>query len=333
MKKLIECPVCDGQAVLTFEKAKRIFRKEEYELYESFYKCNKCGEEFTTTDIDEVSISQVYNQYREKYGIPSPEQLTMLKDEYGLTSASFSKLLGFGINQYAAYEKGELPNQSNGTLLNLCLDPGEVLKLIERKKEVKLPEKIKKNLISLIEEESKDCFNFEQHYFNRKIIPNRFNGFTIPSFEKFANMVVYFIENAPFKTRLNKLLFYADFAAYKYSGSSISGMEYAAIPKGPVPDQYEIIFGILAQKEIIASELVSYKDEENERFVPVKKFDTSIFKKEELTILDTVFKHFRFKKTKDIIYNISHEEEAWKENINNKSIISYLDYAPVLKEI
>ena len=84
MKKIIECPICDGTADLHSEKKKRIFRKEEFEITEYFYLCNKCNEEFTTTDSDEVTISQVYNQYREKYRIPSPEQLALTKEKYGL---------------------------------------------------------------------------------------------------------------------------------------------------------------------------------------------------------------------------------------------------------
>ncbi len=333
MKKLIECAICDGTASLTFEKRERSFRKQEFTVFESFYKCSSCGEEFTTTESDEVSINQFYNQYREKYRIPTPEQLTMLKEEYGLNSKSFSTLLGFGVNQFSHYEKGELPNESNGNLLSLCIDPSEVIKILERRKEVFSENRYKKvfqKLTQLIHKNKR--FDLKNKYFVQNEFPNKFNGYTIPSFDKFANMVIFFLSNAYFKTRLCKLLFYADFAYYKYYGKSISGMEYAAIKLGPVPEQFEIKFGLLAANNIITTELDITNDKENEKFVSQSEFKKDLFSVNELETLKLVVSHFQYKKTKKIIL-ISHKEEGWKKNFQNKSLISYLDYAPLLKEI
>src|SRR5207302_260927 len=41
------------------------------------------------------------------------------------------------------------------------------------------------------------------------------------------------------KTKLNKLLFYADFLAYQKTGQSITGEEYVKQPFGPVPARAE----------------------------------------------------------------------------------------------
>ena len=335
MKKKIECQICDGKALLHFEKRIRTFRKQEYTVYEAFYKCDSCKEDFTTIESDEVTINHIYNQYREKYKIPSPEQLTILKKKYGLNSKSFSAVLGFGVNQYSNYEKGELPNESNGNLLGLCIDPIEVMKLLDRRKEL-FPEKkyksISQNLKELIHDNSKNWYDLKNMFFLPNEFPNKFNGYSIPSFQKFSNMVLYFIDNSPYKTRLNKLLFYSDFAYFKYFGRSISGVKYAAIPNGPVPDEYELKFSLMAQENFLSTELNVINHEEVDKFVFLKEIDHSVFSKNEKSVMNEISNHFRYKKTQRII-DISHEEEGWKDNITNKSLISYLDYAPILKEI
>lgn len=68
-----------------------------------------------------------------------------------------------------------------------------------------------------------------------------FTGNRIFSFEKISAMVAYIALHARdvYKTKLNKLLFYADFTNFYLSGSSISGSRYVHLPHGPVPDGYE----------------------------------------------------------------------------------------------
>lgn len=40
-----------------------------------FYKCIDTKEEFTTAELDELNTNQLYNQYREKYSIPFPDEV------------------------------------------------------------------------------------------------------------------------------------------------------------------------------------------------------------------------------------------------------------------
>ncbi|MEO8043139.1 MAG: Panacea domain-containing protein [Acidobacteriota bacterium] len=68
-----------------------------------------------------------------------------------------------------------------------------------------------------------------------------FTGYRAFSLEKMAAMVSFLSNRTSdlYKTKLNKLLFYADFANYYLHGSSISGSRYVHLPYGPVPDSYE----------------------------------------------------------------------------------------------
>ena len=109
-----------------------VFRKETFSYIESFYRCNETGIEFTTPELDDENIAQVYTQYREKYGIPSAAEIAATREKYGLSAAKMSEVLGLGINQYRLYEKGEIPSQSTGKMLALITDPNAFRAVINR---------------------------------------------------------------------------------------------------------------------------------------------------------------------------------------------------------
>ena len=327
----MKCPVCDkGNASLKIQKKKRQFRKEEFEFFEFYYQCENCNEEFTTTETDTINTNQVYNQYREKHSIPFPEQLNSLREYYNISAAKMSELLGFGTNQYRLYENGEFPSGGNATVLSLIINPSNFKNIIIKNKSI-LSKKKFDEVIDKIEYTITDNLDklLEKSLFPSDIIPNRFTGFTLPRFRKFANMVLYFLVNAPFKVRLNKLLFYADFTSYKYSGFSISGCRYAAIDMGSVPDQYSHIYGLLESEKYITAELVKVKDKEYDKFVSLRQFDKSLFTDFELSILNDVLNKFRHISTNELM-EISHNEKAWQDNNKSKSIIDYVLYAPQL---
>jgi hypothetical protein len=80
-----------------------------------------------------------------------------------------------------------------------------------------------------------------------------FTGRRVFSFEKLAAMTAYIAHRSKhlYKTKLNKLLFYADFTHYQLYGSSISGAQYVHLPYGPVPHRYEGMLAKLAAVETI----------------------------------------------------------------------------------
>ena len=109
-------PFTGGQCTLKNEVREVTYRKEKFEYVAQFWVCNDTGEEFTTSEQDGASIAQVYNRYREKYGIPYVDEIVGLRKRYGLSCASMSAILGFGPNQWRLYEQGEVPSVSNGRM-------------------------------------------------------------------------------------------------------------------------------------------------------------------------------------------------------------------------
>lgn len=121
-KTPIPSPLSDGLAYLHMDIAQwQDFRGEPYKWQRMYYVCDETGEEFTTCELDNSNVEQIYSQYRRRYGIPAPHELTMFRASLDLSAAIMSKLLGFGPNQWTRYEQGEVPNRTNGLLLRLAL--------------------------------------------------------------------------------------------------------------------------------------------------------------------------------------------------------------------
>jgi hypothetical protein len=106
MKKIDECPFCEGQAILETQKRDLVYRKESFCINQYYYKCAKCKEEYTTNEADEVSLLQAQNQYRAEHFIPFIEQILKTRAKYDISSLKMSEILGLGANGYSNYEKG-----------------------------------------------------------------------------------------------------------------------------------------------------------------------------------------------------------------------------------
>ncbi|HUX53274.1 MAG TPA: type II toxin-antitoxin system antitoxin SocA domain-containing protein, partial [Williamwhitmania sp.] len=240
------------------------FRKDEFKVLFHSFKCDDTGEQFEDDSFSELNYTQLINQYRVKYSIPFPEQIIAIREKYGISAAKISEILGFGVNSYRQYEGGEVPSQSNARLIQLADDPHEFKKLVDlcNTIEPKVKEKLH-NKIQLVLEEQRDT-KFEkllENYFFEVCMPSANTGFRKPNLEKFTEMVVFFTEKLqPWKTKLNKLLFYADFEAYKQTGYSISGVQYRAIPMGPVPNNYNSIFEYLANNSDVDIHYSTFAD-------------------------------------------------------------------------
>jgi hypothetical protein len=59
----MKSPITGKEMVLVKEKRTLSFRKEEFEIVYHCYKCVDSGESFTTTQLDDLNINQLYDQY------------------------------------------------------------------------------------------------------------------------------------------------------------------------------------------------------------------------------------------------------------------------------
>jgi|SRR6185312_10594738 len=330
----MKSPFTRGEVTLQKEIRTMNFRKEPFKVWFQFYVCKDSGEQFTDEELDEVNTNQIYNQYRAKYGIPFPDEIKAIREQYGLSANKMSEILGLGINIYRNYESGEVPSVSNGRLIQMAKDPNEFKKLIDFGKNEFTPEELEK--ISRKIDNTLDRWNEIGNFYESIMLgekrPGMFNGYRVPDLEKINNLVLYFAEKIkPFKTKMNKLLFYADFFHFKKTGYSITGLTYQAIQKGPVPKNYDWIFDNGMEKKFIKIKLHDYGNYMGEQFLPTGEliFKKDSFTHSELKAMEAVAASFK-KATVNEIVSKSHEEKAWNDNVDEFKLISY-DYAFELK--
>lgn len=305
------------------------FRKEEFKVLFHSYVCDDTGEQFEDEAFSELNYNQLVNQYRSEYIIPFPDQIIAIRGKYDIPASRMSEILGFGINSYRQYESGEIPNQSNARLIQLAEDPHEFKKLVDLCStiETKVKDKIHHKIQLVLEEQKNSRLErLLETYFFESCVPNSLTGFKIPSLKKFTEMVVFFTEAMqPWKTKMNKLLFYSDFLMFRQTGFSISGVQYRAIPMGPVPDNFNSIYEYLAKNDNIEILYSSFADGgigEQFKSGSNRSADMEFFNKTELSILQNVVERFKNTSTNQII-ELSHKEKAWQENITEKKVIDY----------
>ena len=115
-------PFTGGHATLVEEKATTTYRGEEFDYTRRYYRCDDTGIAFTDDETDAWSLEQIHSQYREKYGIPAPEEIKAIREQYGLSATTMSKILGIGDNQYGLYENGEMPTKNIGRMIATIKD-------------------------------------------------------------------------------------------------------------------------------------------------------------------------------------------------------------------
>ncbi|HWK05879.1 MAG TPA: type II toxin-antitoxin system antitoxin SocA domain-containing protein [Puia sp.] len=332
----MKSPFTGGDVKLKKEPRVLEYRKDSFDVLYHYYECLDSSEQFTTTEIDTLNINQVHNKYREKYGIPFTDEIQHIREKYGLSATKMSEVLGLGINVYRNYEGGEMPSVATGRLIRLAEDADEFRKLLEMSKNALEPaeyERVRKKVDSVKHGWGKVEELTYKLLFGEKY-PNIYTGYRVPNLKRIGSMIQFFAQrNTPFTTALNKLMFYADFCHFKEFGHSISGISYKALPKGPVPENYGGIYNYAVNNGFTKVEEKAFKDFVGDQFFT----DESIVETElpfidtELRVLQKVSERFKGKNTKQIV-DISHEEPAWKDNVDAYNRISF-EYGFGLKNI
>jgi DNA-binding transcriptional regulator YiaG/uncharacterized phage-associated protein len=328
----------NSTAVLKNEIRVLEFRKEPFEVFFHYYEDEKLGIQYTTTKLDELNMTQLLNKYREKHNLPFPEEIKNIREHYGLSASKMSDILGFGANTYRQYEAGEVPSGANAKIIRMAEDPLKFLSLVEMCEEIE--DEFKRKLSVRIKEMIKEHGGWIQiplggDPFADDIKPSAFNGYKKPDINKFSNVIKLVAEKIkPYKTGLNKILFYIDFLNYKRHGHSITGCEYSAIQMGPVPNWFESTYERLAEKNEFDLNYVSLPD--GNYGVQFKarwdnRFDETLFSESEIQTIEDVIKHLGKKRANELI-NLSHKEAAWIDNHENKKLIEY-HYAFKLKAL
>jgi uncharacterized phage-associated protein len=112
-------------------------------------------------------------------------------------------------------------------------------------------------------------------------------------------------------TKLNKLLFFADFLAYIRYGKSISGSAYEAQPAGPMLKNFYNIRNEMIEKQDIALAELDLGNFKQKKTLALRSANIKMFSAEEVSIISHVISDFRHM-TASQISALSHEFLGWQ---------------------
>ncbi len=288
-----------------------------------YLRCGNCGDEVLDPAVNPDPFDRAYRVYRQKHALLQPEELEKWRKAHHLTQGELAKLLGIGIATINRYENGALQTESHENLLRLAMDPSNLVKLIEKSEGV-FSEARKKNILDRLKESEEISCSLDDTIMVNfgGTDSNSLNGFRKLNLSRLYNAILFFSKGGVLKSKLNKLLFYADFKHFKEYTLSITGLRYAHLPYGPVPDNYEMYYATLFSKGLVEFIEEPYPNGYvGEKIRAAKDPDLNVFTPSELRVMASVMEDFKeYNATQ--IRDFSHGEKGYQQT-NNGEIISY----------
>lgn len=138
-------------------------------------------------------------------------------------------------------------------------------------------------------------------------------NFTFPvarGTQRFRELIVYISKKCEQDqnfgaTKLNKILYYADFRAFSRFGLPLTGVMYQRLPKGPAPKALPPIRQELVSEGAIRVDYVNVGPYEQHRTIALREPVLEHFTKDELLLVDEVI------------------SELWRQNANEVSNASH----------
>lgn len=132
--------------------------------------------------------------------------------------------------------------------------------------------------------------------------------------EKLEQAVLFFLHriNNQYlgRTKLMRLLYYADFDYFEEFDMPLTGARYRKLPHGPVPDDAERVIQEMIDSGLVQSITVPLGDRRQERLEPLVPVDEDVFTSREIDVLGQVASRWERHSTSQI-EAASHGEAPW----------------------
>jgi hypothetical protein len=137
-----------------------------------------------------------------------------------------------------------------------------------------------------------------------------------PSDRRLAELILYVArvcegDESFGSTKLNKILFLADFLAYRKLGASITGAEYQRLPFGPAPRRLKPVLEALVQSGAAAIRTQDRFGYEQKRPVALREPDLRQFTGEQIALLDQIIR-ILWGRTASDVSELSHGFIGWQ---------------------
>lgn len=304
-------------------------RGEDTEVLARVAVCPQCGADMSVEELDDATLVAAFNLYRQRHGLMTPEEMRGLRERYGLGVRPFSLLLGWGEITLHRYEAGSLQDAAHEATLRLAENPANLRVLLTANGH-KLTTRQRARLesrLSAIEVDATAAGGLRDAFVAREE-QDAYSGWVPMQVSKVREMILHFASLPDmYETKLNKLLFYADFSHFKHNGVSISGAPYLAFPFGPVlRDCPRVEEDMLEGGELTADERFFADGGSGTVFSAGRKADMTVFSADERATLVRIAEQLGGKSSRELS-EMSHSESAWRDTPER----SMIDYAKATK--
>lgn len=316
-KKICTCCMEEHDVKIVHINEHTIFKKVSVDYIAEYYYCDAAEELY----MDELMVGtndiSMKNAYRKANGLLTSKEISDIRTKYGISQSDLCTLLGWGGKTITRYESHQVQDKAHDTILKkLNCDPEWFLRLLKEAKSLLPTETYEKymRIVTLLYESNQDEYlrkSIEAQYACMQE-DRQYTGNVSLSLDKVVDMIRYFANSTNitnlYKVKLMKLMWYADFLAYKIRGYAITGLVYQALPMGAVPVGHDSIIDLrgVPCEEIDMGEGTAY------RFYASDKKEYASLQKEEIEILDIVAAKLG-RMCKDEIVRFMHAEIAYKE--------------------
>ncbi|WP_443114260.1 type II TA system antitoxin MqsA family protein [Herbaspirillum seropedicae] len=300
------CPNCSGEGTVHLVSTREIrtVNKEAFAVPVDFFACQRCGEHFQTTEMED-SLVKARDMYRSKHGMVKPDQLIAWRRSLGLSQVELAAILGWGVATISRYENGKLQSDAHDKAMRMAMSSADTtMELVRSAND--LDDHLRKRLIDELERKAASAALEKAFTSSARTAPAE-----SIRLDRLAQLVLLLSDaDGIFVSKLNKLLFYSDFKFYQQYGRSLSGLAYERPPYGPVPSAFRLLYALLEQRGLIRQVEVSVGHAEGTQVLPLQPADRNLFDEDELGIILAIKKRFATMSAHDISA-ASHREQAW----------------------
>jgi putative zinc finger/helix-turn-helix YgiT family protein len=316
------CPQCKAQREPNVDRRDEVItvKGEPIEIQASVAACAECGEDLFVAELEEHNLRRAFDIYRRRHDLLTATQIRELREYYGLSQRALAQLLGWGDVTVSRYENGAIQTRGHDQFLRLLRDPENVRRLLDDGQfelSPQVTDQLTERLAALLKAtDPHSLVRCVQNVLDSGT-PSPTNGYRRFDLEKVHQASAYMASSVQhfFKTKATKLLWYADFLAFRSQASSITGSEYVAAKFGPVPREFDLLFAEMVKSDVLSVVEIVFDAPDNdvggEMYKPIREPNLEIFSEIEKKCLEAVAVEFRDLTSRQMVER-AHREEAYK---------------------
>ena len=315
------CANCRDERDVRIDQRRESFnvRGDAIEVESNVAVCLECDEDVFVERLDEQNLTRAYDAYRRKHDLLTVAEIKEMRVRYGLTQRGLAQLLGWGQVTVNRYENGAIQTRGHDQLLRLLQAPENLRRVLER------ADGLQPDVVENLKDRIESLENSKHRHSLRECLasfldsgePSASNGYQRLNLEKAHQVAIFLAQNVAhfYKSKALKLLWYADFLAFKSQARSITGCIYEAALLGPVPRHFNLLLEEMIESEVLTISEVPFESRDGDEFVgerycPARNLELDKLSKLELKCLRAVADEFADLSANKTIAR-AHEEDAY----------------------